>query len=40
MKCKRCGKPADTGRMLCGHCYSQGKIPDTVKLPIPKKGGK
>lgn len=34
-KCERCGKDADSGRMLCGSCYGEGKIPDTIK-----KGGK
>ena len=34
-KCERCGKMTDDDRMLCGECYGEGKIPDTIK-----KGGK
>ncbi len=37
-KCVRCGKNTDDDRLLCGSCYSEGKVPDTIK--VPKKGGK
>lgn len=35
MKCVRCGKLTENSRLLCGECYGEGKIPDTIK-----KGGK
>ncbi len=38
MKCVRCGKNTENSRLLCGSCYSEGKVPDTIK--VPKKGGK
>jgi len=36
MKCVRCDKQTENSRLLCGRCYAEGKIPDTV----PPKGGK
>ena len=35
MKCVRCGNLTENSRLLCGPCYGEGKIPDTIK-----KGGK
>ena len=37
MKCIICGKKTEDSRLLCGKHYSEGKVPDTVKVP---KGGK